>query len=74
MPLTVYYATQRLLPHAMTAVIDQEKCTACGECVSSCPLESISINEETQTAYVDFDSCGECGVCIGVCPVEAISL
>ena len=58
----------------MTAVIDQENCTACGECVSSCPLESISISGETQTARVDGDTCGECGACIGVCPVEAISL
>ena len=58
----------------MTAVIDQEKCTACGECVSSCPLESIAIDEERQSARVDSDTCGECGVCIGVCPAAAISL
>jgi len=58
----------------MTALIDQENCTACGECVLSCPLESISINDETRTACVDSDTCGECGNCIGVCPMSAISL
>ena len=56
----------------MAAVVDAEKCTACGECVESCPLEAITMGEDS--AVIDEETCGDCGACIDVCPVEAISL
>lgn len=59
----------------MTAVVDQEKCTACNECVESCPLECISITpDHADKAFVDPDSCSECGACVDTCPVSAIEL
>ncbi len=57
----------------MSAQIKQDTCTACGECVSSCPLDAISLPDGS-TAAVDADTCGDCGACIDVCPVSAISL
>ena len=56
----------------MTAIIDQEKCNACGECVDSCPLDAIEINGDK--AVVDEETCGDCGACIDVCPTEAITV
>ena len=56
----------------MSIVIDQEKCTGCGECVDSCPLEAISMKDDK--AQVDLDTCGGCGACVDVCAVGAISL
>lgn len=59
----------------MTAVVDQEKCTSCGDCVESCPLECISLQQDKgDKAFVDPDSCSECGVCVDTCPVTAIEL
>ncbi|MDR0869467.1 MAG: 4Fe-4S binding protein [Planctomycetaceae bacterium] len=58
----------------MSAVVDKEKCTGCGECVLSCPLDSLTLDEEDGKAAVDSDICGECGACIDVCPAGAISL
>lgn len=59
----------------MTAIVDEKKCTACSECVSSCPLDAIALKEDHDgKAYIDPDTCGECGGCIDVCPVSAISL
>lgn len=59
----------------MTAIIDKEKCTACGECLASCPLDAIALNEQQDgKAEIDSDTCGECGVCIDICPAMAISL
>ena len=55
----------------MAVKVDLEKCTGCGECVSSCPLDSIVIKDDK--AVVD-DTCAECGACIDACPAQALSL
>ncbi|HBT75339.1 MAG TPA: ferredoxin [Planctomycetaceae bacterium] len=57
----------------MTVVVTSETCTGCGECVSSCPLDAISLKEDGK-AYIDPNTCGECGACVDVCPVSAIVL
>jgi ferredoxin len=57
----------------MSVKVDQEKCTACGSCVSDCPAEAIKIEESTNKAEVDEANCLECGVCVGECPVSAIT-
>jgi len=56
----------------MSVVVDKDKCTGCGECVSACPLEAISMKDDK--AEVDPDTCGGCGACIDVCPVGALTL
>jgi len=55
----------------MTAVVNTEKCNSCGECVESCPLDAIAM--EDNHAKVDPDTCGDCGACVDACPNEAIS-
>ena len=55
----------------MKAIIDEEKCTACGECLEVCPVDSIDIVDEV--AQVD-DTCTLCGLCVDVCDYEAIAL
>ncbi len=57
----------------MPAVVDKNTCTGCEQCVDSCPVEAISMNEE-DIAVVDPDECVDCGDCVDVCPVEAITL
>lgn len=56
----------------MAALVDKEKCTGCGECVDSCPLDAIEMDDDT--AKVDEDVCSDCGACVDVCPVEAITV
>jgi ferredoxin len=55
----------------MPAVINAEKCDACGTCVDECPVEAITLND---IAKVDADECTDCGTCVEVCPNEAITL
>ncbi len=56
----------------MTAIVDEEKCTACKTCVDECPAQAIMMNNEK--AKVDKELCVDCGSCVDVCPSEAIHL
>ncbi len=55
----------------MKAIVDEEKCIACGECVEVCPVEAIEIVDEM--AQVD-DTCTLCGLCVDSCDYQAIGL
>ncbi len=57
----------------MTAIIDKEVCTGCEQCIDSCPVEAITMNDE-DIAVVDSDACVDCGDCVDACPVEAITM
>ena len=53
------------------AVVDVERCIACGICADQCPEGAIVIDK---TAYVDPRRCIGCGRCIDECPQGALSL
>ncbi|WP_094227040.1 4Fe-4S binding protein [Methanolobus psychrotolerans] len=57
----------------MAARINRDLCTGCGQCVDTCPVEAISLDDEG-VAVVDAELCVDCDKCVDVCPVEAISL
>ena len=57
----------------MVAIVNKDLCTGCGQCVDSCPVEAISMNDN-DIAVVDSDTCVDCGDCVDVCPVDAISM
>ena len=56
-----------------TPEIDEEACSGCGTCVSICPFEAMSKDEEG-IAQVDEDTCKGCGLCAASCPERAISM
>jgi MinD superfamily P-loop ATPase len=57
------------------AVIRQDTCTGCGECLSHCRFKAVQLSEEPgQRArfFIDPVSCEGCGVCVRFCPEHAI--
>ena len=56
----------------MAVVVDQSKCTGCGDCVAECPCESLSVKDSL--CIVDEGTCADCGACIDVCTAGALSL
>lgn len=48
-----------------------EKCVGCGACLSSCPVNALSM--EDRKAVVSH-ACNLCGMCVNSCPVDAIIL
>jgi len=49
-----------------------KKCGGCGECVSHCPAEAITLVKAK--AKKDAARCIGCGECIAVCPEQAVSI
>ncbi|MEM2514309.1 MAG: 4Fe-4S binding protein [Candidatus Bathyarchaeia archaeon] len=53
--------------------IDYEKCNGCGECVKSCPMDVIRIDQKTGKAIIKYpEECMCCAACENDCPTEAI--
>jgi Fe-S-cluster-containing hydrogenase component 2 len=45
-------------------------CAQCDDypCVESCPVDALSVDEDTTAVLVDRDKCTSCGKCIDACP------
>ena len=53
--------------------IDPQKCVACGNCVSVCPMGAISIDPRRNRARVNSDECVECYACFRGMSMEKLN-
>ena len=53
--------------------VDSDKCFSCGSCIALCPVEAISLAENS-TVQFDKEKCvgSTCSICVDACPVRAI--
>ena len=51
------------------AVVDAEKCTACGICLDRCQANAVTMKD-----YAQIGDCIGCGLCVSTCPAGAISM
>jgi len=58
------------------ALVDPEKCDACGLCIAACPFGAIAAAEVAgkSAGEVSKALCKGCGACVPVCPREALDL
>jgi len=73
-------------PSAFEPTVDGHRCTACGKCVQSCPVQAISLvprgarqrdADQATTPLisdVDLGRCLGCGVCVGACPQGSLTM
>jgi pyruvate ferredoxin oxidoreductase delta subunit len=54
-------------------VMDKEKCTECGICMTLCPVCSIEGTEDKKY-YINYSYCKGCGICAKECPSKAINM
>lgn len=63
------------LSRRLLAVVDEEKCRGCGDCVEACDSGGYqAVRLDVDTARVDPELCDGCGLCVGVCPEQAIEM
>jgi electron transport complex protein RnfB len=55
------------------AVVNEESCSGCGDCVQRCQVDAAKIDEKTGICNINLRCIG-CGNCVVSCPMEAISL
>jgi uncharacterized Fe-S center protein len=53
-----------------TPMIDRGHCTGCGQCVSHCAYDAITL-DSSRKAKIDKKTCVGCGQCVAVCNFEA---
>jgi NAD-dependent dihydropyrimidine dehydrogenase PreA subunit len=59
------------------SIIDLDKCTGCGTCVSVCPVsvyELRDVGNSKKSQPVNIDACIACRVCESQCPENAIQI
>ena len=73
-------------PSAFQPTVDQQRCTACGACLTACPVQAISLvprvarrgsadaSAPPLTCAVDLGACIGCGVCVGACSQDSLAM
>jgi electron transport complex protein RnfB len=51
--------------------VDEALCLACGDCISACQFEALTLEDTAQVLEI---RCVGCGVCVEVCPQGALGL
>ncbi len=55
------------------AVVQKDRCVACGACMNECPCNAIVIIQGCY-ASINSDICVGCGLCASVCPAGSIDV
>ncbi|MFC2092201.1 NIL domain-containing protein [Elusimicrobiota bacterium] len=54
--------------------MNDEKCTACGACLTVCPTRALYMDNETKKVIFDSEKCIACEFCLTGCPYRAMEV
>ncbi|HPD08915.1 MAG TPA: 4Fe-4S binding protein, partial [Methanomassiliicoccales archaeon] len=54
--------------------VNQDLCSRCKVCYSTCPFEAIRQRPDDGRIEIDIQKCQVCGICYSACPVSAIEM
>lgn len=69
----IFLRKEPLIPENTNLVRDESLCIHCGQCLSICPLDVFS-KDENWKITVNYDSCIACGICVDACPTKALNV
>jgi NAD-dependent dihydropyrimidine dehydrogenase PreA subunit len=76
-PVTRAHRFDLMTPNRFLAVVDEEQCKGCQDCVERCPFEAIEMRKTAGAkklkASVSAEMCKGCGLCIVGCKHNALS-
>jgi len=58
---------------AATAFVQEQLCSGCKTCISLCPYNAISFDDEKKVSIINEALCKGCGTCAAACPSGAIT-
>ena len=63
-------------PEAITALVDEDRCSGCGTCELLCPFKAIELQSRNgkRVSHVAEAICKGCGTCGAACPSGAITM
>ena len=67
-----YRGLNRVAKSNFVAVVDEESCIGCGECVELCQIKAIELEDDK--AVINAAYCMGCGSCVSLCPTESLRL
>jgi heterodisulfide reductase subunit A len=73
---SVFLANDRVKLDPAIAVVNEEKCRACGTCVDICEFHApqlVEISPDSRVARINASLCKGCGTCASWCPSGAIT-
>jgi Pyruvate/2-oxoacid:ferredoxin oxidoreductase delta subunit len=77
-PITRSGRFDLMTPNRFLAVVDEDKCKGCQDCIERCKFDAIEMVPNTHTkklkATISAEKCKGCGLCVIKCPQNAIHL
>jgi ferredoxin len=55
-------------------VMNEERCTHCGACVTVCPANAFEVNSVTREVIFYNEKCYACELCLKACPARAMEI
>jgi ferredoxin len=62
----------RIQPLERDVTRDEQRCTHCGACVTTCPSGALARDADTQRVSFSPDQCVACELCVPACPPRAM--